>query len=88
MIFTLLITALQRSSDHKVKRGIYQDFESTFDFDGLLSVSSKTESVDAMSVLADSSRPYFHMSAKYFDTGGRGMVQVRLHLSLMLLSAW
>ena len=76
MIFALLITALNRSSNHLVKRGIYQDVESAFDFDGLLSVSSKTEFVDAMSAVADSSKPYFHMSAKYFDTGGRGMIQL------------
>ena len=88
MIFALLITALNRSSNHLVKRGIYQDLESSFDFEGLLSVSSKTEYADAMRAVADSSKPYFHLSAKYFDTDGRGMIQVRRYRSPILFSVW
>jgi len=76
MIFALLIAALNRSSNHLVKRGIYQDLQAAFDFEDLLSVSNKAEYVDAMRTVAQSSKPYFHMSANYFDTGGRGMRQL------------
>ena len=59
MIFALLITALNRSSNQQVKRGIYQDLESTFDFDGLQSVSSKAEFGDTMRAVAVSSKRFF-----------------------------
>lgn len=59
MIFALLITALNRSSNQQVKRGIYQDLESTFDFVELQSVSSKREFGDSMRTVAVSSKQFF-----------------------------
>jgi hypothetical protein len=55
----LLITALNRSSNSQVKRGIYQYLRSTFDFERLQSVSTKAEFGDTMRAVAASSKPYF-----------------------------
>ena len=56
MVFALLILALSRSSNQTTKRGIYQDLESTFDFNGLQALSSRADFKDTMGKIAASSK--------------------------------
>ena len=56
MVFTLLLLALNRSSDQATKRGIWQDLESTFDFGEIESISSKADFRDTMLSIADNSK--------------------------------
>jgi hypothetical protein len=56
MVFALLVTALNGSSDQEIKRGIYTDLDSTFDFQSLQSLGSRDGFRDMMLDVAGSSK--------------------------------
>lgn len=56
MVFALLVMALNGSSDQETKRGIYQDLDAIFDFQGLQELGSRDEFRDTMLHVARNSK--------------------------------
>jgi hypothetical protein len=56
MVFALLVTALNGSSDSGTKRGIYTDLDATFDFPALQELGSRKDFRDTMLHIAGESK--------------------------------
>ena len=70
LIFALMLIALKISGDPAVKRGIYNDLQTSFDFDSLVESDSRSAWIDALPAIAEASKNYFILSSQYFEETG------------------
>ena len=64
LIFALMLIALKISGDPAVKRGIYNDLLTSFDFDSLVESDSRSAWIDALPAIAEASKNYFILSSQ------------------------
>jgi hypothetical protein len=75
-IFLLLLHALAYTGNPADKRGIYSNLAESFGFASLWAVNSRNGFKEALGGLSTAYKKYFMLSPVYFDTLGKGDVQM------------
>ena len=83
IVFLLLVISLNLASNLNVKRGLFLDLNSTYNFHRIENIESRVDFISkTISKISDSSKTFFVQSSEYFNPGSAGFVELNTNQQL------